>query len=210
VSHERYSFYNPKHHPYFDQEGGRVIYFEGTYSHTFSGSEETATPRYDYNQILYRLDLSDVRLCLPEPIYEVRTGRDAREYVWGKRIRAENKQDQIAGIAFWAVHPERVFDGLVPVYAVRTQEGRIRLSRESDGGQGTVLFYAYPPDEKRVDRTLVPLFEYRHKESNLFCYSAEGLREAGWEKNTEPVCLVWKNPAAAWTADWEAEPSDSR
>ncbi|MFO0897302.1 MAG: hypothetical protein U0836_07750 [Pirellulales bacterium] len=62
VTHDRYSFYNPVHHPFFDQEGGRVIYFEGTYSHTFSGNDQQ-TPRYDYNQIMYRVDLSDPRLA---------------------------------------------------------------------------------------------------------------------------------------------------
>lgn len=61
VTHDKYSFYNVKQHPYFDQEGGRVIYFEGTYTHTFSGNEHP-TPRYDYNQIIYRLDLADERL----------------------------------------------------------------------------------------------------------------------------------------------------
>ena len=30
ATHERYDFYNPKQHPYFDQNGGRLIYFEGT------------------------------------------------------------------------------------------------------------------------------------------------------------------------------------
>ena len=52
VTHDKYSFYNPKHHVFFDQDGGRVIYFEGTYTHTFSGNSD-ATPRYDYNQIMY-------------------------------------------------------------------------------------------------------------------------------------------------------------
>jgi hypothetical protein len=61
VTHERYSFYNPAHHPEFDRDGGRVIHFEGTYTHTFSGNTEP-TPRYDYNQVLYRLDLADPRL----------------------------------------------------------------------------------------------------------------------------------------------------
>jgi len=64
VSHNRYSFYNPMHHVEFDQHGGRVIYFEGTYTAEFSGNPEP-TPRYDYNQIMYRLDLSDPRLKLP-------------------------------------------------------------------------------------------------------------------------------------------------
>jgi hypothetical protein len=61
VTHDRYSFYNPVHHPFFDQQQGRVIYFEGTYSRDFSGNP-VATPGYDYNQIMYRLDLDDPRL----------------------------------------------------------------------------------------------------------------------------------------------------
>jgi hypothetical protein len=64
ASHPQYSFYNPRHHPVFDQQGGRIIYFEGTYSRTFSGTSQ-GTPRYDYNQLMYRLDLSDRRLARP-------------------------------------------------------------------------------------------------------------------------------------------------
>ena len=61
VTHDHYSFYNPVHHAFFDQKGGQIIYFEGTYTHTFSAAQ-FATPRYDYNQIMYRLDLADPRL----------------------------------------------------------------------------------------------------------------------------------------------------
>ncbi len=61
LTHDRYSFYNPVHHDFLDQQGGRIIFFEGTYSHTFSGNP-TPTPRYDYNQIMHRLDLADPRL----------------------------------------------------------------------------------------------------------------------------------------------------
>ncbi len=57
VSHDKYSFYNPVHHPFFDQQNGQIIYFEGTYTKMFSKTK-VATPRYDYNQILYRLDLN--------------------------------------------------------------------------------------------------------------------------------------------------------
>jgi hypothetical protein len=64
ATHDKYSFYNPVHHPFFDEDGGRMIYFEGTYSHTFSGNPDP-TPRYDYNQIMYRLDLADPRLPRP-------------------------------------------------------------------------------------------------------------------------------------------------
>ena len=61
ASHPEYSYYNVRHHAFLDADGGRVIYFEGTYTHTFSGNPAT-TPRYDYNQLMYRLDLSDARL----------------------------------------------------------------------------------------------------------------------------------------------------
>lgn len=62
VTHDKYSFYNPKQHPLFAREKGRLIYFEGTYTALFSGSE-VKTPRYDYNQIMYQLDLSDPQLA---------------------------------------------------------------------------------------------------------------------------------------------------
>ena len=65
VTHDRYSLYNPVQHPYFERENGRVIYFEGTYTATFSRDERQATPRYEYNQVMFRLDLSDPRLRLP-------------------------------------------------------------------------------------------------------------------------------------------------
>lgn len=61
ATHPNYSFYNPRIHDFFTQEEGKVIYFEGTYTNTFSGNT-TAVPRYEYNQLLYRLDLSDERL----------------------------------------------------------------------------------------------------------------------------------------------------
>jgi len=61
---DAHDFYNPTQHPFFDREGGRVIYLEGTYVNTFSGNPHP-TPYYEYNQIMYRLDLSDPRLKLP-------------------------------------------------------------------------------------------------------------------------------------------------
>ena len=61
MTHDRYSFYNPMQHPYWALDNGRVIYFEGTYTATFSGNRNQ-TPRYDYNQMLYRLDLSNPHL----------------------------------------------------------------------------------------------------------------------------------------------------
>ena len=61
MTHDDYAFYNVAQRPFFDEQGGRVIYFEATYTRTFSGTK-VETPYYDYNQIMYRLDLDDPRL----------------------------------------------------------------------------------------------------------------------------------------------------
>ncbi len=57
ATHPRYTFYNPVQHPLFAEQEGRMIYFQGTYSLEFSGNP-LAPARYDYNQLMYRLDLS--------------------------------------------------------------------------------------------------------------------------------------------------------
>lgn len=65
VTHDNYSFYNPKQHPMLEGRGGRDIYFEGTYTKSFTNNPDP-TPRYEYNQVMYRLDLADPRLGLSD------------------------------------------------------------------------------------------------------------------------------------------------
>ncbi len=69
LSHENYTFYNPRLYPEFNANDGRVLLFEGTYTATFANSPEK-TPRYDYNQILYRLDLDDPKLTASHSLAE--------------------------------------------------------------------------------------------------------------------------------------------
>lgn len=61
LTHENYTFYNPAIHPEFTPAGSPVLIFEGTYTQQFA-NKPPPTPRYDYNQILYRLDLDDPAL----------------------------------------------------------------------------------------------------------------------------------------------------
>lgn len=61
VTHDNYSFYNVTQHDFFDEDGGKTVYFEGTYTATFT-KDAVPTPWYDYNQIMYSLDLSDRRI----------------------------------------------------------------------------------------------------------------------------------------------------
>ena len=62
LSHQNYTFYNPRLHPEFTTADSPILLFEGTYTATFA-DRPAPTPRYDYNQILYRLDLDDPALA---------------------------------------------------------------------------------------------------------------------------------------------------
>ncbi|HBO44808.1 MAG TPA: hypothetical protein DD670_12935 [Planctomycetaceae bacterium] len=61
LSHDKYTFYNPLIHLEWLRADSPILLFEGTYTMSFSGQEQP-TPRYDYNQVLYRLDLDDPRV----------------------------------------------------------------------------------------------------------------------------------------------------
>jgi hypothetical protein len=61
LTHDNYTFYNPRLHPEFTPMNSPLLLFEGTFTAEFANKPEP-TPRYDYNQMLYRLDLNDPRL----------------------------------------------------------------------------------------------------------------------------------------------------
>ena len=58
--------YNPMQHPELAKESGRYVYFEGTFVNTFSGTK-APVPLYDYNNLMYRINLADPRMKLPDP-----------------------------------------------------------------------------------------------------------------------------------------------
>jgi hypothetical protein len=62
LTHENYTFYNPRLHPEFTPTNSPILLFEGTYTAEFA-DKPVPTPRYNYNQMLYRLDLDDPALA---------------------------------------------------------------------------------------------------------------------------------------------------
>jgi hypothetical protein len=52
VTHDNYTFYNPAHDEFFNKDGGRIIYFEGTYTNTLT--DRTPISPYNYKQMMYR------------------------------------------------------------------------------------------------------------------------------------------------------------
>lgn len=169
VTHERYSFYNPKQHPQFDEEGGRRIYFEGTYSQTFSGNQRR-TPRYDYNQIMYRLDLADERLALPAIVRQSNRGEGAATLAAGAGAAGE--------VAFMAL--DRAAPGAI----------------EIDGATLPAL-YGLAVDSPETPQT-APLYVYRDRQGRIRRYSLdENLQLADCQRDALPPCRVWRLPVGA-------------
>ncbi len=61
VTHNNYTLYNPALHADWSGRNDPYLYFEGTYTAEFANNPQP-TPRYNYNQILFRLNLQDARL----------------------------------------------------------------------------------------------------------------------------------------------------
>ncbi len=172
VTHDSYTFYNPKHHPFLDEEDGRLIYFEGTYTELFSGANHR-TPRYDYNQILYRLDLSRPELQLPVAIYrEARGGRC--------HVSARTGATGVSRPVFWAMESAPTnssADAAVAVVCAGADPGssshQCQFTAASGANQeNPVLFYGIPADAAEPPPGSMPL-----------------TNTAG-----ETVCLVWSHP----------------
>lgn len=59
LSHDNYTFYNPRLQPDLTPADASFVLFEGTYTAEFA-DHAAPTPRYNYNQLLYRLDFADL------------------------------------------------------------------------------------------------------------------------------------------------------
>ena len=175
VTHDKYSFYNPKQHPFFDQDRGRTIYFEGTYTQAFSGNPQ-ATPRYDYNQIMYKLDLSNQALNLPVAFYDMADSGDNPPFAARQLKRS---------VAFFAL--ERPAENTVPfVWDGKTLKA---------AANANALFHAIPADAKTPANLTTLLYEFVEEKSGQRHYSTN--REharPGYRRSAEPLCRVWIMP----------------
>ena len=179
VTHDDYSFYNPKQHPYFAKDGGRTLFFEATYTSTFSGNKHP-TPLYDYNQVMYRLELDDPRLNLPVPVYE-RPG-DAGS-TWST-VRHGN-----AAPRFFALLKPAV--GTIPIGWDEKTGRLVRLAKAADA-----LFHAAADPSALGRDYLVPLHEWTRANQAQTIYSHDDRppSDEKWQRSKEPLCHVWPLP----------------
>jgi hypothetical protein len=199
VTHDKYSFYNPKQHPMFDKEGGRIIFFEGTYTTTFSGNEHP-TPRYDYNQVMYRLDLSDRRLALPVAVYEI-PARDGSIRLATRTGRPGIGEESPRRVAFFAA--DRPGLASVPVFEESDPQGgyslRVGAATATTGDRGrSPLFYVLPDESGARDDRTVRLYEHRDEAGGRRSYSVDLPGRRSRAAGTDRILgRVWPNPATA-------------
>jgi len=173
VTHDDYSFYNPKQHPYFAKDGGRTLFFEATYTSTFSGNKYP-TPLYDYNQVMYRIQLNDPRLNLPVPVYE------RPDDTWSTE-RYGNALPR-----FFAL--PKSANGMVAI-GLEEKTGRlVRLVKGAD-----TLFHAAADPVALGQNYLLPLHEWTRVDQGqtIYAYDTKPPANSNWERSSTPLCHVW-------------------
>lgn len=183
-----YTFYNPTQHPEFDKDGGRTIYFEGTYTASFIGVVQI-TPGYNYNQIMYKLSLDDPRVFMPVGIYRV----DGKPATYRNKLAIPKGKKNIS-IAFFA--PDRPRNGTVPVYEVSDGKGKApRLSLTASSASDTPVFYAEDPASKHSDDSpTVGLLEFSNEKGDRIYTTDAAFAKEGYTKSEKAICRVWPNP----------------
>jgi hypothetical protein len=166
VMHDRYAFYLPVQHPFFAQQNGRLIYFEATYTDFFSNTP-VKTPRYDYNQIMYRLALDDPRLFLPAPVYRVAGADGLMHYALRENVQSRSEWQNIQEISFFALPPDRQREGLIPVFAISGERGMV-LTLEPPAGKTILqpLFFALPARKSEPGQTLGGIWNCKARDSD--------------------------------------------
>jgi hypothetical protein len=188
LTHTAYSFSNPWIHADLGHANDRFMLFEGTYSKRFESEKTPVTPRYDTNQIMYRLDLDDERLAVPVPIYDL-GGATPGDFASKERLPAVAPADVAAFFA-----PDRAMDGTVPVAWSGPSCG-VRTLVVGASPPTPPLFFASPPLATARSPISLPLYDYAANDGR-HAYSIEGSLPAlaGFSRAEQPVAYVWPNP----------------
>ncbi|EFC48129.1 predicted protein [Naegleria gruberi] len=138
VSHKftKHDFYNPSHHVEYDEMGGKVIYFEGTFANTWTNT--APLPRYNYNQQMYRLDIENVMHSHPVPVYKCLN--------YGRVVYSlDNNDDSECQMIFHARASN--CELCIPIY--QNERGQLTLKTES-----LPIFYSLKKGNPKIHKSL--------------------------------------------------------
>jgi hypothetical protein len=189
LEYENYGSYGTRHHAFFDKSNGREIFFESTYT-TFFSAAPAETPWYNYNQIMYKLDLDTPAIVMPVPVYDLSAATTPGNFVTKKGLRPATP-DSIA--PFMA--PDRA--GMANTVPVWWNDAACKQRALVVGGTPatTPVFWALPGNAANPPPTTVPLYDYVNAGTGAHAYSVDGsLSLAGFTRVQDPIARVWANP----------------
>ncbi|HEY0061475.1 MAG TPA: hypothetical protein VGC21_05100 [Telluria sp.] len=185
VSHNNYTFYNPYTHPYLSTDKGKTVYFEATYTSSFS-TTPVITPLYNYNQMMYRVNVDDKRLLLPVPIYQQSNTPD----------QFGTKNSVAPGSVIMAA-PFLALDRPSPdTVAIGWNAPACDPARRLISGADVIdpLFHAIAGNAAVHPASTVGLYEYAHVDGRrLYAIDATQI-PAGFVRAGTPLAWVWNNP----------------
>jgi hypothetical protein len=147
---------------------------------------------------MYRLDLADERLFLPQPVYETVSADGSAQYAVGRETANAGQP------AFYAMAPGRAPKEMAAVYAVKTNDGLRLTTKRADAGSKP-LFFA-PAATETVEEMKADLYEYVNKRTRARRYGIERPSGVDWIRADAPLCRVWRRTPVAAMADWQARP----
>jgi hypothetical protein len=198
VSHDDYTFYNPYTHPYLSTDDGRTVYFEATYTNAFTGT--AATPRYNYNQMMYRVDTDVAALAMPVPVYDQGTTLP------GTFVRRAAVASTGVPVAAAFLAPDHAGTGTIAV----GWDSSAPATRKLVTGSAIVVpaFYALPLAASAKPSSAVPLYGFTSTDGR-HAYSVDATwTSAGFTRDAAAVAYVWKNPVQVKmpVGDYAAQP----
>jgi hypothetical protein len=188
LTHTAYGLLSPWVHWDLGQTDDRFVLFEGTYSKRLEAQEAPIVPRYDSNQMMYRLDVDDARLAVPLPVYDL-GGAVPGDFVSKARLPAT----AAAGPpTFFA--PDRAMDGTVPVAWSGPSCGP-RALVVGESPPTPPLFFAAPPGGTGRPPITLPLYDYATSDGHhAYSIDATVASLAGYTRAAQPVAYVWPSP----------------
>ena len=139
---------------------------------------------------MYRLDLSDQRLVLPAPVYQLSDETSANSFRTLKHLDRDEKGHKVA---FFALN--RAAGSALPVYAAKTGKGCWMLevgSTLSETEARDPLFYAIPADAENPPATTVPPYEFMHEDNMKRVYSTNSeFSLPGYLRPGRVICRVY-------------------